>query len=64
MNTVIPTGAARSIGSILIESGRLSSTDANRIAEHQQQHGLQFGDAAIALKLHQRRHRLCPGQAI
>ena len=51
MNTVIPTGAARSIGSILIESGRLSSTDANRIAEHQQQHGLQFGDAAIALKL-------------
>jgi receptor protein-tyrosine kinase len=51
MNAVIPTGAARSIGSILIESGRLSSADADRISEHQQQHGLQFGDAAIALKL-------------
>ena len=51
MNTVIPTGAARSIGSILIQSGRLSSADADRISEHQQQHGLQFGDAAIALKL-------------
>ncbi len=51
MNTAIPANAARSIGTILIESGRLSGADANRIAEYQQQHGLQFGDAAIALRL-------------
>ncbi len=51
MNTVVQSGAARSIGTILVESGRLSSADANRIAEHQQQYSLQFGDAAIALDL-------------
>ena len=51
MSTVLPTGAARSIGNILVEAGRLSSADAARIMEHQQQHQLQFGDAAIALKL-------------
>lgn len=51
MNAVVPSGAARSIGSILVESGRLSSADADRISEHQQQHSLQFGDAAIALRL-------------
>jgi len=51
MNTVAAIGAARSIGNILVEAGRLSSADASRIMEHQQQHKLQFGDAAIALKL-------------
>lgn len=51
MNTVAPIGAARSIGNILVEAGRLSSADAARIMEYQQQHKLQFGDAAIALKL-------------
>ncbi len=51
MNPLTPSGAARPIGSILVESGRLSSADADRIVEYQQQHSLQFGDAAIALKL-------------
>ncbi len=51
MTTDLPTGAARSIGNILVEAGRLSSADAARIMEYQQQHQLQFGDAAIALKL-------------
>lgn len=51
MNAVIPSAPSRSIGSILVECGRLSSADADRIVEHQQQHSLQFGDAAIALRL-------------
>lgn len=44
-----PTGAARSIGDILVAAGRLSTADAARISEHQQQDKLQFGDAALAL---------------
>ena len=51
MNPVTSVGAARSIGRILVESGRLSGPDADRISEYQQQHSLQFGDAAIALRL-------------
>lgn len=51
MNAVIPSAPSRSIGSILVECGRLSSADADRIVEHQQHHSLQFGDAAIALRL-------------
>lgn len=46
-----PTGAARSIGDILVATGRLSAQDAARVLQRQQQDGLQFGDAAIALKL-------------
>lgn len=46
-----PQGAQRSIGDILIAAGRLSPTDAQRIVEHQKKEGLQFGDAALALKL-------------
>ncbi|MDO8450792.1 MAG: chain length determinant protein tyrosine kinase EpsG [Rhodoferax sp.] len=45
------TGAARSIGDILVATGRLSTTDAARILERQQQGNLQFGVAAIALKV-------------
>jgi receptor protein-tyrosine kinase len=41
----------RSIGDILVASGRLSVADANRIIEHQQQYKLQFGAAAIGLAL-------------
>jgi protein-tyrosine kinase len=59
MNTVTPlhahhstpVGAARSIGDILVASGRLSSVDAARVLQHQQQGKLQFGDAALALKV-------------
>ena len=46
-----PTGAARSIGDILVGSGRLSSADAERILLRQKQDKSQFGDAALALKL-------------
>ena len=46
-----PTGAARSIGDILVSTGRLSAADAERILQRQQQDKSQFGDAALALKL-------------
>jgi protein-tyrosine kinase len=45
------TGAARSIGDILVATGRLSAEDAARIFERQQQDHSQFGDAALALKV-------------
>lgn len=45
------TGSARSIGDILIATGRLSAEDAVRISMRQQKDNLQFGDAALALKL-------------
>ena len=44
-----PTGAARSIGDILVATGRLSAQDAARILVRQQKDNLQFGDAALAL---------------
>ncbi len=43
--------AARSIGDILVANGRLSSQDAARILDYQKTNNVQFGDAAIALKL-------------
>ncbi len=49
--TTAPTGAARSIGDILVATGRLSPADATRILQRQQQDNSQFGDAAIALNL-------------
>ena len=45
------TGGARSIGDILVASGRLSAADAERIIQRQQKDKSQFGDAALALKL-------------
>ena len=57
MNTVtnlipsVPPGQHRSMGDILVASGRLSSADALRIAQRQQKDKLQFGDAAIAMQL-------------
>lgn len=47
----VATGAARSIGDILVSSGRLSANDAERILQRQQKDKSQFGDAALALKL-------------
>lgn len=43
--------ASRSIGDILVATGRLSDQDAARILEYQKANNLQFGDAALALKL-------------
>ena len=48
-NLQVPTGAARSIGDILVSTGRLSASDAERILQRQQQDKSQFGDAALAL---------------
>jgi protein-tyrosine kinase len=42
---------ARSIGAILVASGRLKSEDATRIVVHQQQNRQQFGTAAISMEL-------------
>jgi len=46
-----PTGSARSIGDILVATGRLSAEDATRILLRQQQENIQFGDAALALNV-------------
>ncbi|XVJ69094.1 MAG: chain length determinant protein tyrosine kinase EpsG [Rhizobacter sp.] len=48
----MPTRAEHaSIGEILVASGRLDATDANRIVERQKKDQSRFGDAALALKL-------------
>jgi receptor protein-tyrosine kinase len=44
-------GADRSIGAILIDSGKLRLADAERIMHLQKEEGLRFGDAAIRLGL-------------
>ena len=50
---VTPAGAARgrSIGAILIDSGRLSADGAEKILRMQKERGMRFGDAAIELGL-------------
>ncbi len=45
------TGAGRSIGVILVDAGRLSPPDAERIMDFQRDRGTRFGDAGIALGL-------------
>jgi protein-tyrosine kinase len=50
MNALV-TGSTRSIGDILIATGRLTTADAAQITHHQQKQNLKFGDAAISLKL-------------
>ena len=45
------TGNTRAMGDILVATGRLQAADLARILERQQQDGVAFGDAAIALKL-------------
>lgn len=48
-NGVIPRG--RSIGDILVASGRITAEDAARIIQQQQKDNIPFGEAAVALKL-------------
>lgn len=43
--------SGRSIGAILVDSGRLSADSAERILRLQKDEGLRFGDAAIKLGL-------------
>jgi len=42
---------SRAFGSILVEQGRLSPSDADEIQRYAASHGLRFGDAALQLKL-------------
>lgn len=57
MNASLPStsltaiGNARSIGDILVATGRLSPDDAQRILERQKQDQIPFGEAAIALRV-------------
>ncbi|WP_457280147.1 chain length determinant protein tyrosine kinase EpsG [Polaromonas sp. P5_D5] len=45
------TGAGRSMGTILVDAGRLSPPDAERILHFQRDRGLRFGDSGKALGL-------------
>jgi chain length determinant protein tyrosine kinase EpsG len=49
--TNLSGGAGRSIGAILIDTGRLSAENAERILRLQKEQGKRFGDAAIELGL-------------
>lgn len=46
-----PLTAERSIGAILVDTGKLALDDAERILRAQKDHGLRFGEAAIMLGL-------------
>jgi receptor protein-tyrosine kinase len=46
-----PLNAERSIGAILVDTGKLALDDAERILRAQKDHGLRFGEAAIMLGL-------------
>jgi len=46
-----PVSGERSIGAILVDSGRLKPESAERILSYQREHKVRFGDAAIALGL-------------
>lgn len=48
---IATTSSNRSIGDILVATGRLSAENAARILECQQKNKLQFGDAALDLKV-------------
>lgn len=51
MTDISPLDAGRSIGAILVDSGKLTVEDAERILHVQKERGLRFGDAAIQLGL-------------
>ena len=50
-STANTAGVGRSIGAILIDTGRLSAENAERILRVQKEQGTRFGDAAIKLGL-------------
>lgn len=47
----IPAAKERSIGRLLLETGKISAADADRILHTQKEHGLRFGETAIKLGL-------------
>lgn len=51
INEKFNSGSGRSIGAILIDSGRLAPEAAERILKLQKEQGIRFGDAAIQLGL-------------
>lgn len=53
LNTVIATNSARAgkIGRLLLQLGKISVEDTDKILQAQQEHGLLFGDAALKLGL-------------
>ncbi len=51
MHTSSRASGERSIGAILIDSGKLTVANAESILRQQKEHGLRFGDAAIKLGL-------------
>ena len=50
-NSLVETGNVRPMGSILIDSGRLSTSNAEKILTYQQENGVRFGEAGRALGL-------------
>jgi len=44
-------GTDRSMGALLIDSGKLQATDAEHVLRYAQEKNLRFGDAAVALRL-------------
>ena len=50
-NIAVPQGAARSMGDILVATGRLSPQDLQNILERQKRDKVAFGEAAVAMKL-------------
>lgn len=48
---IVPQGAARSMGDILVATGRLSPQDLQSILERQKRDKVAFGEAAVAMKL-------------
>lgn len=50
MNTQTVT-TSRTIGAILVDAGKLTAVDAERVLRYQKEHSVRFGDAALALNL-------------
>ena len=46
-----PVVRGRSIGALLIDAGRLTAENAEKILRLQKEKGMRFGDAALQLKL-------------
>jgi chain length determinant protein tyrosine kinase EpsG len=51
MDNLNPLHASRSIGAILIDAGKLSAVDVERIMQAQREQGLRFGEAAVQMGL-------------
>jgi chain length determinant protein tyrosine kinase EpsG len=51
MDVINPLAASRAIGAILIDAGKLSLADVERILQAQRELGLRFGEAAVELGL-------------